>query len=256
MKNEIVSSTKDNLYCNLLSLKEYLLSTVLDFINNRNLKISDEVHDTVSEKTLIKDIISLYKDIFVIPKPQDPFFGYEPMNYKELKVSYYESIINLYVCLNKIISKHINNIDEDKVNDIIDEVISVAEEYTEVYIIFEHKFREFLTKEQYDTLTKYDLLKKFTQLATQVSIIGVDIVDIESCFKNAIITKIIINGEEIILSNKPSKKFIFLMYNEGGDLKYFFNRLEGYKNEYSPSIDDYLIGLYGGEDSEFVIYMN
>lgn len=255
LKNEIVPSTKDNLYSNLLSLKEYLLSTVLDFINNRNLKLSDEVHDNVSEKALIKDIISLYDDIFVIPKPQDPFFGFEPMNYKELKVSYYDAVVNLYISLNMVIRKHINNISEDKVKDIIDEVITAAEEYTEVYIIFEHIFREQLTTEQYNILYKYNLLEKLKQLATEVSIVGFDLSDIINCLKNAIITKIIDNGEEIVLSNKRSNQLIFVKYAKDCKIPVFYDRLKFYKQKYTPSIDDCLIGLYTGEDSEFVIYL-
>lgn len=255
LKNEIVPSTKDNLYSNLLSLKEYLLSTVLDFINNRNLKLSDEVHDKVSEKALIKDIISLYADIFVIPKPQDPFFGFEPMNYKELKVSYYDAVVNLYISLNMVIRKHINNISEDKVKDIIDEVITAAEDYTEVYIIFEHIFRKQLTTEQYNILYKYNLLEKLKQLATEVSIVGFDLSDIINCFKNAIITKIIDNGEEIVLSNKRSNQLIFVKYAKDCKIPVFYDRLKFYKQKYAPSIDDCLIGLYTGEDSEFVIYL-
>lgn len=256
LKNNIVSATINNLYDNLIDLKKYLMSTVKDFLNNKNLNLSNKSHETISEKTIIKEIIKLYEDIFVTPKPQDPFFGFEPMNYKELKVSYYDVVMNLYVNLNKVISKHLNNISDNKVNDIIEEVISTAEEYMDIYIIFEHRFKELLTTEQYNILLKYDCLKRLTCLASEESVVAVDIIDLCNFFKNATITKIINNGKEITLSNQTSNQLIFLMHSENGKLDHLFNRIQFYKQKYTLEIDENIMGLYYGKEDELVIYMH
>lgn len=258
LKNDISLSTIDNIYDNLVSIKKYLVEDVKNFLDNKNLNISKAVYDTLSEKTIIKELSKLYDDIFKVPTPQDPFFGFEPMNYKELKVSYYEALMNLYISLYRVINQSINvleNSNNSDINEIIDNVIFAAEEYLDEYIIFEHKFKKVLTPIQYDILLKHDCLKELTRLATEEGVVAVDITDIENYFKNAIITKIINHGKKITLASKASNQLIFIMHSKDEKLLTFSERVNFYKQKYTPEIDECIMGLYYGEKNELVIYM-
>lgn len=256
IKQCIFYSSIDNLYNNIVDLKFYLEDEIRDFLDNENIENGDKVYDILSEKTLIKEILNYYSFIFDIPKEPEPCLFFEiAIDYKRLNYSYYDALNKMSLDLLKLLNDTSLLVNEENfLEKLRKEIIVIAEMYSNSYIDTVHILKDLIDKEQFDILDKYNCASRVMRLITEHNILSIDRVDLKDFFEDTVITKIIDNNKEIILSNKPSNEFILITYMVDPKMDMLDKKLMFYKNKLDKEVDDYLFGLYYGNDNDLVIY--
>ena len=259
----------DYLLSILNKLKVFLLndvSKVFDYNCN-----NDNIEENLTKEELIKQIKSVFQIVFeptyLIEEDNSYYIDYailKKKNFKELNYSYYQALKLLQSNLLEKVDLYLKIIESDKYNDydnlanlISKIIVETAEEYSDVYINYDHEIKSVMTEEQYEILVKYNCVKYFVKMINEGALVALCLDDLKYCFENANICKIINNGKEIILTNDVPSIVIFCLYvDHDCDLKYFNSILNEYNSINGVKIEEALYGCYYGENNIFAIYLS
>lgn len=113
-------------------------------------------------------------------------------------------------------------------------------------------FGEYIDKYNYDILRKYNCLNKLSLLLKE-TLVGIDFIDIVSCFENQKIKKIIDGNEEINLeeANDITTILYIKFFKEDLELNSIWEDIEKLRGKYNCS--DVITGVRTGEPKDFLL---
>ena len=275
IRNGIVICIKDEMYFNpksidkkyilnkLSLLDNYLNNEVYSFFNNKNdLRQNIEVYSDykeLDEKKLYEIIIEYYSLIYKVREQLDlyPMFEYL-ITYKGMSYSLFDALSNLYLELHLKVKLYIEQlyvVEENKIieftNNFITDLVNITEKYCEHYIDIAPKFKEILDEDIYITLLKYNCLNTIKEMIFSPALVGFDLADLKYFLKNSLITKIINNDQEIVLSDLKPNKVLIAGFNDCKTLNEILDKVKKYKKECSDDPEC----IYGNSNRFLVVYL-
>lgn len=127
----------------------------------------------------------------------------------------------------------------------------------DAYNNYVHEIKKIMTNEQYEILLKYDCIKHFFRASFENAIISLSIEDLQYCFNNSTICKIVDGGKEIILSEEiPSLVMLIFSIEHNCEISHFSSIHKQYSTLGDIEIEESIFCCCEGKDNIFAIYFS
>ena len=220
--------------------------------DNSNIK---EVIIAIYEKIINNNYSGIYNRlVLLISKLKKHIDSYDYLKYAQKYKEEFsiDELMNSHILENrgKLIYK------PETLKIIVNDTLKVSEIISESIIDRKYDFKEYLSKENYEILEKCNLINKLSFILYS-PIIGIDMADLLSTFKNKKISKIIDNSIEKNFNTVDKyTDFIYLLDSQRENvLSEIFEKSNQLKEKYSSKDYEveYIVGLINGDKREIII---